>query len=140
MTDDLQPGEEWKGVWLAAQRRGHPDHPNDYWIGDKLVTVGSKVVVRKSPPSEHSETAELERKVVAAARSWAMEDGMPATSKTLFDAVVALDAALAPPSLEEQIKAELELLAKCSEDATIGKAAVDVSLRKILEAVKAHES
>jgi hypothetical protein len=148
MTYDPKVGDE---LWIRAKVRELRDggQVNVTVFTDGINGLGMsgnvrKADVRKSPPSEQSETAELERAVVEAARPYVhrMREGgeLGQLWHELKNAVDALEKALAPPSLEDEIKAELELLAKCSENNALSKAAVAVSLNHIIALVEAHES
>src|ERR1051326_9116092 len=106
MTDDLQPGEE---CWIRAEYSGPGTTKGTMFFMASVLKLGFRVGdtddIRKSSPSE-SETAELDARIAdAAERVFAV--GMVYQDKAmeaLEAAVIAKRKALAPPSLEEQIK------------------------------------
>src|SRR5688572_12368061 len=133
MTEELNHGDT---AWLRVKI----ESPNETIEGNRVVSflmqhatgeftrsdILASVLDLKPYcilPSEHSETAELGRKVVEAARvvvtSWydfgeverVRSDpvGSVGGGEELIAAVEALDAALAPPSLEESIKEVVEV-------------------------------
>lgn len=112
MTEDLQPGDE---VWINAKYTGPGSNGLRYFEASASGRIFDAFDedIRKSPPSEQSETAELERKVVEAARAWSHWTGPwdGTVFKNLDNAVAAYEEALpAPPSLEEEIRKRLEPL------------------------------
>ena len=139
MTDDLQPGDE---VWVKATVVEAPPLASGAWVripNEEGIQADEARIrlkdIRKSLPSKQSETAELERKVVEAARAWVEERDCCGTDTVakdvLIGAVEDLDKALAPSSLEDEIAAFLR------EHPTLGP---EATAESILALVKAHES
>lgn len=150
MTEELKPGDE---VWVRAEIIGKEsdDYEGSYTYcidiaGVQPVMWPNDSDIRKSPPSEHSETAELERKVVEAAREWQplADFHAPDTIEeqqarlAVWAAVDDLQKALAPPSLEDEIKARFRIWESGDEASECNT--TDALIADILVLVKAHDS
>lgn len=142
MTEDFEPGDE---VFVKATIAGTPmngevrvafdaadlaDPARAQWVAVRDI--------RKSYPSEQSETAELERKVVEAACLWRTvtedEELVGRIGSELAAAVDALKKALAPPSLEDEIKSAVGAYRSVYFDKD-----ADALIGEILALVKARE-
>lgn len=124
MTDDLR-------LQYMAERARDRTSGAAALAADVLELLTYVADLRKSPPS-NSETAELDARIVRAVELW-YEDGAGLDTSGIIVAFKAKREALAPPSLEERIRALIQQWEH--SDATY-----DELTLSILEAVKAHES